>query len=158
MLVLCAVPAFSQEVEKLNFEQFEKRYLEKREDDTLYVINFWATWCKPCVAELPSFEAVNKKFASKPVKVVLVSLDFADKIDSQLKPFLYYRKMESKVILLDAPHENEWIPKVSESWTGPIPATLMIQPSSGFKKFYESMFEEQELENEINENLKICEK
>ena len=44
--------------------------------DTVYVLNFWATWCGPCVAELPEFEKLNEKYAAQKVKVVLISTDF----------------------------------------------------------------------------------
>ena len=45
------------------------------ESDTIYVINFWATWCKPCVKEMPYFEKLGANFADKKLKVILISLD-----------------------------------------------------------------------------------
>ena len=56
--------------------------------DKTYVINFWATWCAPCVKELPYFEEVNKEFKDKNTEVILVSLDFPSQIESKLKPYL----------------------------------------------------------------------
>ena len=133
----------NDDIEVYNFEEFE-RFL-KEEQDQIYVINFWATWCKPCIQELPYFEAAQNKHND--VRVILVSLDFPNKLQSQLIPFVKKNSIQSQVILLDDPHENEWIPKVDSTWSGAIPATLMIKGSK--RKFYERSFNEKELENEI---------
>ena len=108
-----------------SFDAFEK--VLHQDNDTTYVINFWATWCKPCVAELPYFEELTKKYSDKKVKVVLVSLDFEKNIDSKLKPFLKKNKIESDVVLLLDPHEQEWIEKVDPSWSGAIPITIFYK-------------------------------
>ena len=131
-------------IEVYNFEELSL-FLEQ-EKDQMYVINFWATWCKPCIQELPYFEAAQKKYSGD-IKVILISLDFTDKLESQLIPFVSEKSIQSQVILLDDPHENEWIPKVDSTWSGAIPATLMIKGSE--KKFFEKSFTEEELDKEI---------
>ena len=82
--------------------------------DKTYVINFWATWCGPCVKELPYFEEVNKQSEDKNTVVILVSLDFPSQIETKLKPYLKRNKIKSRVILLDDSKINTWVPKVSE--------------------------------------------
>ena len=116
-----------------------------------YVINFWATWCAPCVKELPYFERVNKDFNNKNIEVILVSLDFPSQIESKLKPYLKRNKIKSKVILLDDSKMNTWVPKVHEQWDGGIPATLIVNNSN--YKFYSKPFEKEELFAEINKLL-----
>jgi len=133
----------NDEIEVYNFKEFEL-FLEE-DKDQIYVINFWATWCKPCIQELPYFEAAQNKH--KDVKVILLSLDFPNKLQNQLIPFVKKNSIQSQVILLDDPHENEWIPKIDSTWSGAIPATLMVKGSK--RKFYERSFNEKELENEI---------
>jgi len=128
----------------LNFEQFENQYLH-RNSDTLYVINFWATWCKPCVKELPYFELINENYKNQKVKVVLVSLDFAKNYQSMLLPFLNKKSIKSEVILLDDPNSNEWIDKVSTNWSGAIPATLIYIGNS--RSFYEQSFNYEQLDS-----------
>ena len=120
--------------------------------DKTYVINFWATWCAPCVKELPYFEDINKEFKDKNTEVILVSLDFPSQIESKLKPYLKKNKIKSKVILLDDSKMNTWVPKVSEQWDGGIPATLIVNSSN--YNFYPKPFKKQELFNEINKVLK----
>jgi thiol-disulfide isomerase/thioredoxin len=132
------------EIEVYNFDQLES-LLSSNTDKTL-VVNFWATWCKPCIKELPYFEAAQAKY-KEDIRVILVSLDFPEKLESQLIPFVNDHAIRSQVVLLNDPYENEWIPKVDTTWSGAIPATLIIK---GAKRiFYEKSFTQEELENEI---------
>lgn len=129
-----------------DFEGVEP-FLQK-ENDTLYIVNFWATWCKPCVKELPYFESIGEDFADQKVKVLLVSLDFPEKLESNVLPFIEKHQLKSQVILLDDVDSNTWIPKVDESWSGAIPATLIY--SRNKRKFYEGSFTYDELLTELN--------
>ena len=63
-----------------------------------YVINFWATWCKPCVAELPSFDSLSK---ISNVKILLVSLDFKEDIEKKVNPFLAKNNIKMECVILD---------------------------------------------------------
>ena len=119
--------------------------------DKTYVINFWATWCAPCVKELPHFEEVNKELKDKNTEVILVSLDFPSQIESKLKPYIKKNKIKSKVILLDDSKMNTWVPKVSEQWDGGIPATLIVNASN--YNFYPKPFKKEELYIEINKAI-----
>ena len=120
--------------------------------DKTYVINFWATWCAPCVKELPYFEEVNKELKDQNTEVILVSLDFPSQIETKLKPYLKRNKIKSRVILLDDSKMNTWVPKVSEKWDGGIPATLIVNAS--IYNFYPKPFKKEELFTEINKVLK----
>lgn len=124
----------------------------RTDTDKVYVVNFWATWCAPCVKELPYFETLNDKYADKNVEVLLVSLDFPKKYDSQLKPFIKEKGLKSKVVALNDTDSNYWIPKISEEWTGAIPATLIF--SKDERAFYEKSFTYQELQTEVEKFLK----
>ena len=132
-------------VQVVDFDEFYSK-IDLSSKDT-YVINFWATWCSPCVKELPYFESVNKEYADKNVKVILVSLDFPSQIESKLKPYLKKNKIKSNVILLDDSKMNKWVPRVSEKWDGGIPATLIVNSSN--YNFYPNPFEKEELVTEI---------
>lgn len=95
--------------------------------DTTYVINFWATWCKPCVEELPYFEELTQNYKNKKVQVILVSLDFPRQIESKLVPFLQKNQLKSKVFMLKDGKFNDWIDKVSTQWDGAIPVTYIYK-------------------------------
>ena len=118
-----------------------------QKDDTVYVVNFWATWCAPCIKELPSFEEIGKKYKDQKVKVILVSLDFPKKVESNLIPFIERKKLVSEVIHLDDPDANSWIEKIDKNWSGAIPATIIYRNDS--KAFYEQSFTYEELETEL---------
>ena len=128
------------------FEEFEP--LLNQDDGATYVVNFWATWCKPCIKELPYFETVAQKYADQNVKVLLVSMDFPRLLEKQVIPFIEKNGLKSPVVLLDDTGANEWIPKVDESWSGAIPATVIYKGDE--RKFFERSFTLEELEKEIN--------
>ena len=108
------------------YDSFEDMaYIFNQKNDTTYIINFWATWCKPCVEELPYFEDIHKKYADQPVKVILVSLDFSKQLESKLYPFLKERNIQSDVMVLIDGDANNWISAVEESWEGAIPITII---------------------------------
>lgn len=123
------------------FEEFEPLLHQK--NDTTYIVNFWATWCGPCVKELPHFEAVGKEFSNQKVKVLLVSLDFEDQIEKRLLPFLKKKKIESEVVVLSDEGQNEWIDKVDPNWSGAIPITIIYRNNK--RAFYERTFTHKEL-------------
>jgi thiol-disulfide isomerase/thioredoxin len=129
-----------------NFDELNT-FLTK-DNDTTYVVNFWATWCKPCVKELPAFEKLNTESSDQKIKVILVSLDFPEKLETQVIPFIEKNEIKSQVFLLDDADANSWIPRVSKDWSGAIPATLMY--SNTARKFYERSFTHVELIKELN--------
>lgn len=120
----------------------------EQQNDTTYVINFWATWCAPCVKELPYFEELTTKYANEKVKVILVSLDFSKQLETKLKPFLAKNKLQSEVLVLIDPDANSWVDKVNPKWSGAIPATVVYKGDKN--EFYEKSFESfEELEEVI---------
>ncbi|MFD0835387.1 TlpA family protein disulfide reductase [Mariniflexile aquimaris] len=140
----------SDDLEVYDFAGFEK-FLNQN-DNKIHVINFWATWCAPCVKELPYFERLNTEYGSKNVDVLLVSLDFPHLYDSKLKPFIKKKNIRSKVIALDDVDMNTWIPKVDETWSGSLPATIIYKNKE--RKFFEKSFTFEELETEVKQFLK----
>lgn len=127
-----------------------KPFLET-ETDKIYVVNFWATWCAPCIKELPYFEALNTTYSDKNVEVLLVNLDFPKKYDSHLKPFIKRHNLKSKVVALDDNNSNTWIPAIDPDWSGAIPATLIFNKDK--RQFYERTFTYEELEKEVKQFL-----
>ena len=125
----------------------ELKPLLNRKDNKTYVVNFWATWCAPCVKELPAFAKLKEQYADKNVEVLLVSLDFPKQKEKKLIPFINKKKIQSKVLLLDDVNEDYWIKQINDQWSGAIPATLIYNANS--RKFYEQSFDYTTLENEL---------
>lgn len=125
----------------------ELKPLLERNDDKTYIINFWATWCAPCVKELPYFEKIKQKYSDKNVEVLLVSLDFPRQVEKKLIPFINRKKLKAEVVLLDDVNEDNWIKAIDDSWSGAIPATIIYNKNS--RKFYEQSFDYKTLEIEL---------
>jgi thiol-disulfide isomerase/thioredoxin len=146
-LLLTAFHFSTAQTRIVKFDRVEK--IINTPSDKIQVINFWATWCGPCVQELPLFETLQKEQANG-VKVTLVSLDFADKVD-KVNTFVSRKNIRSEVILLDDIDYNAWIDRVDSSWSGAIPATLLINTKTGHRKFVGKELKEGELEKLVAE-------
>lgn len=120
--------------------------------DTVYVINFWATWCGPCVAELPEFEKLHQQYAAQKVKVILVSTDFKKQIE-KVKVFVQEKNLHSQVVFMDESNPNNWINLVNTDWSGLIPATLIVAPQKKFERFFEAQLSYEQLEAAVKDAL-----
>ncbi len=116
-------------------------------NDTTYIINFWATWCKPCVQELPAFDSLLNITKNSTTKIILVSLDFAEDIKTKVNPFLQKNNIKCQVVLLDEVNGNDYINQISKKWTGAIPATLIKNERNA--NFVESKINFKELQKNI---------
>ena len=122
----------------------ELEALMKKKEGPVQVINFWATWCAPCVKELPLFEQLQ----SANTKVTLINIDFVEKLD-KVDAFIAKKNLKSEVLLLDEIDYNSWIDKVDRGWEGSIPATLVYNPVNGKRAFIQQELKEGELEKLI---------
>ena len=116
------------EVPSMSYQELHP--LLNQKGNKTYVVNFWATWCAPCIKELPYFEELNN---NKNIEVILVSLDFPKHKEKRLLPFIKKRQLSSRVILLDDDDENFWINDISSTWSGALPATLIYTKNSTCK-------------------------
>jgi len=134
--------ALAQKATVVKFDALQEILNSKT--DGIQVINFWATWCAPCIKELPLLEKVNAR-SDLNAKITLINLDYADKVD-KVNDFIVRKNIRSRVLLLDEVDYNAWIDKVDKNWTGAIPATLIFDPQTGKRKFVEKELKEGELE------------
>lgn len=145
-----ATLAVNQDLEIYDYDGLKP--LINKKDGKVHVVNFWATWCAPCVKELPYFETINQNYKSEGVEVLLVSLDFPSKYNTNLKPFIKKRQLKSKVVAFDDKNQNRWIPAINEDWSGALPATIIYNNDK--RQFYEKSFTLEELETELKQFLK----
>lgn len=152
LFFLLSVPCLSaQNIPFIKADQI-KRW-KAAETDTVYVLNFWATWCAPCVEELPSFEKLNKAYADRKVRVVLISTDFKRNVDTRVAPFIKEKGLESAVVFMDESNPNNYINMVDSSWSGAIPATLILSKRKDTALFFEKKLTYEELEAAVIQAL-----
>lgn len=118
----------------------------EQNNDTIYVLNFWATWCVPCVKELPAVDSFAMAHKSEKIKVLLVSLDFKDELDKKVNPFLQKYHYKTECVLLDEVNGNDFIDKIDKRWTGSIPATFITFNKRRKTEFVEHKIIKAELE------------
>jgi thiol-disulfide isomerase/thioredoxin len=146
ILVVCSGATYpGGRVPAISLQQLQSS--TQQQNDTLYIVNFWATWCRPCVAELPYFEKAASTYANKKLKILLVSVDGLRE-QRKVEAFVNARKSEASFVLLSEQRPNEWINAVDSSWTGAIPATVFYRQGQKLL-FLEQEITEQELDSLI---------
>lgn len=114
------------------------------------VINFWATWCGPCIKELPLFEKIGKERAD--VEVILVSTDLdLDPNPDKVHRFVRKKSISSTVMILEVQKTNDWIDQLEKEWSGALPATLVVNAKTGARRFVEKELHDGDLEKLIAE-------
>jgi thiol-disulfide isomerase/thioredoxin len=127
--LICTHCTTGQELKVIKFDELTQE-IDKGEKE-IKLINFWATWCKPCIEEIPILEQKNNE-----IDVLLVSLDFASQKEL-LNQFIKRKEIQSRVVLLDESDYDSWISKIDSTWSGAIPATLLINTTNKKRVFIE---------------------
>lgn len=143
--------AWSQQPEIIKFPDLQR--IMHSDNDTTYIVNFWATWCVPCVKEFPAFEKFAKAHKDEKVRVVMISLDFKKSYNESLLPFVKKHPIDGLVYLLDEPDYNSWINKINPDWEGEIPVTFMFNNAKKQRIFYPRDFTPESLEKAYADRL-----
>lgn len=138
-----------EQVDLWDFNELDTYIQSPNGNQKLKIINFWATWCAPCIKEMPYFEEVNSNYGDR-VEVLLVSLDFPDQLQGKVIPLINRKDIKSRVVLLTDTNHNNWIDNVDVTWSGALPATLFVT-SNGKRIFHEGELERDKLLYLINE-------
>lgn len=118
------------------------------------MISFWATWCVPCVEEIPWFQEGVAKFADQKVELILVSLDFPKDYPNKLEAFIKKKNWQASFYWLDETNADYFCPKVHPRWEGGIPATLFVNNKTGYRRFFDRALTDRQVEPEIKTMLK----
>lgn len=143
LLLFCTVRVQAQNIPYIDTEWIVK--MKQNTSDTLYIINFWATWCKPCVEELPYFEQLGEQYKNQKVKVLLISTDMRKEVNTRLKQFMVTKGLKQQVLFMNELNADKWIDLVTPSWSGAIPATWIRRGSTGTDYFTEGELTQEEL-------------
>src|SRR5688572_10022486 len=138
--------AAGQDIPKWKINDLEA-YIMKSDKPT--VVNFWATFCKPCIAEIPHFQKLVRQYEKDSVQLLLVSLDMKEMYPEKIKAFASEHTFTAPIVFLDETNADVFCPRVDEKWSGAIPASLFINNKTGYRKFVEEEMSEQKFETEL---------
>ena len=145
-LLIALQTGSAQSIKKLKIGELQKMI----DTSTVpLVVNFWATWCAPCIHEIPWFEKTVAAFADKKVRLVLVSIDFPGEYPKGITDFAKKNQYHSQIIWLNETDAEVFCPKIDKSWDGSIPVTLMINNKKHYRQFYKQQLPEAKLQLEL---------
>jgi thiol-disulfide isomerase/thioredoxin len=147
--------AFNQHIPKMKITDVEKYIAAEDSSADVLVINFWATFCKPCVAEIPSFIKVTNAYKNSGVKLLLVSLDLPSYYPAKIAAFASRHNFNTNIAWLNETDADYFCPKIDAHWSGAIPATLIINTKTGYRKFFEDEMDAASFEKELKLSLKM---
>ncbi len=121
-------------------------------DHEVLILNFWSTTCAPCIKEMPHFNSLDTAYGDKRVKILLVSLEKAKRLDTHIYPFVKKLAIVPEVVVLTDPNYNIWTDNIDTSWYGALPATLITKGDE--RKFRFGSYETyEELQTDVEELL-----
>lgn len=95
--------------------------------DNVLVLNFWSTYCPPCIKEMPHFNQLKMEYQNRNIRILLISLDDVLQLDARIYPFVNKYNIEQEVMVLKDQNYTKWTEKIDKSWYGALPATLIIK-------------------------------
>jgi thiol-disulfide isomerase/thioredoxin len=99
------------------------------------IVNFWATWCGPCVREIPYIDSLIQAKGNK-VRLLLVSLDFPEMYPRQLTAFVKKQGYKGDVVFLKETNADYFCPIIDKKWTGAIPVSVLVNNKKNIREFY----------------------
>jgi len=152
ILLLCVFSLlYAQPIPSIRITELTS--LASRPSDSVWVINFWATYCAPCVNEMPYLEQITERYKNRNVGLIFVSLDFPETYPKALRRFVAKKKIRSEVVWLNETDADYFCNAVDKRWGGSIPATWIVHTSSGYRRFYEDSFTAETFEAALKQAL-----
>ena len=103
------------------------RELAQNKSDKYRLVNVWASWCIPCVNELPEFVTMNRMYRNRNFELITISLDSAEKLDKSLE-LLKKQHVAATNYIFDSGDRDALAEAIDKQWNGPVPYTLLIAP------------------------------
>ncbi len=141
----------AQVVKKVKIGEIEELI---QKSDHPVVVSFWATWCLPCIHEIPYLQESVKKYEDKNVELVLVSLDFKESYPSVVESFVKKNGYKASFYWLNETNADQFCPRIDSKWDGSIPATLFVNNKTGYRKFYDRQLTPLQVEAELKIQVK----
>jgi thiol-disulfide isomerase/thioredoxin len=151
IIIFCFLIAFnfyanSQTIQKVKISDVKKMIDTSQSP---LIVNFWASWCKPCVEEIPWFEKIVSENKNSGIKLLLVSLDFEDDYPKALTNFVKKKEYKSEVVWLNETDANYFCNVINKKWEGNIPASVFVNNKKQFYEFIGNQVPEPKLKQVI---------
>lgn len=148
LLLAAACPA--QDIKKVKITELET-YIHQC--DHPLIVNFWATFCAPCVKEIPYFQSTAARYKDQGVELLLVSLDLPAYYPEKIRSFAQQNRYTVPIVWLNETNADYFCPKVDSSWSGGLPSSLFINNKAHFRRFYDRQLTDLQVEPAIKEML-----
>ncbi len=151
LIIFGAVPLAAQDIKRIKISELDN-YLQQA--DHPLILNFWATYCQPCLKEIPYFEKIVGEHSGEKIELILVSVDPPRTGPSKISAFVKAKKFNSAVWWLDENNPDYFCPKVDKKWSGGIPASLFINNKTHYRKFFDRQLTDLQMEEAVNALIK----
>ncbi len=115
---------------EVNLEEINKQQIKDliaNDSKKLRLINVWATWCGPCVAEFPDFVEIDRMYRDRDFEFVSISADNPEKKDKVLG-FLKKKQASNKNYIFNSDDKYALIETIDPNWQGSLPYTILVEP------------------------------
>src|SRR5438045_7328614 len=134
-----------QDVKAINVTELAKTIKESKNP---LIVNFWATFCVPCLQEIPYFQELTQQYKPQNVSLIFVSLDLQEAYPLKVNEMAKKLNLLYPVVWLNETNADYFCPKIDTSWTGGMPSTLLVNNSTGYHKFFEDQLSNEKLDSE----------
>ena len=149
--LLAAASIDAQEVKAVKVTELSRTIKESK---TPLIVNFWATFCVPCLQEIPYFQEMAQQYKSQNVSLIFVSLDLKEAYPTKVNAMTKKLKLTFPVVWLNETNADYFCPKIDTTWSGGMPSSLFINNATGYHRFFEDQLSKEKLEKEIQEMIK----
>jgi thiol-disulfide isomerase/thioredoxin len=150
LLLATGMNCSAQTIRKIKITDLEQTIAQS---DHPLIVNFWATFCVPCVKEIPYFQSTVARYQEEQVELILVSLDLPDYYPAKIASFAQGRGFTARIVWLDETNADYFCPRVDPKWSGGIPSALFINNKTHYRRFFDRQLTEPQVEFEIKKMI-----
>ena len=127
--------------------------IKKHKGSKAVLINFWATYCVPCIEEFPMIVDLSKKYSEKGMQIYFVSADWLDR-KKEVRDFLLEKDVKGLSFIKEEGNDNNFINEISREWSGALPFTIVYDKNGNLSDYWEMKKNKDRFESAIIKAIK----
>ncbi|MBT4318253.1 MAG: TlpA family protein disulfide reductase [Candidatus Marinimicrobia bacterium] len=127
--------------------------IKKHKGSKAVLINFWATYCVPCIEEFPMIVDLSKKYSEKGMQIYFVSADWLDR-KKDVRDFLLEKDVKGLSFIKEEGNDNNFINEISREWSGALPFTIVYDKNGNLSDYWEMKKNKDRFESAIIKAIK----